>query len=68
MKVKINWWGVAFLCCSMVLYAAGRLDGQEAQIRASLPTKEQTDKANKKYVEDVLKTCVVVWEESHDTK
>ena len=62
--IKINWWGVAFVCCSLVLYAAGKMDGREAQIRESLPTKEQVEIDNQKYVEDVLKTCKAVWEET----
>jgi len=40
------------------------MDGREAQIRESLPTKEQVEIDNQKYVEDVLKTCKAVWEET----
>lgn len=62
--IKINWWGVAFVCSSLVMYPVGKMDGREAQIRESLPTKEQVEIDNQKYVEDVLKTCKAVWEET----
>ena len=62
--IRINWWGVAFVCCSIVLYQAGHMDGRQAQIRESMPTKDQVETANEKYIEDVLKTCKTVWEET----
>lgn len=60
---KINWWGIAFLCLSSVLYVAGRADGRAAQIRESIPTEVEMEEYNKRYIEDMLKLCKAVWEE-----
>lgn len=64
MNIKINWWGVAFLCLSCIFYAAGREDGRNAQIRESIPTKAEMDEYNEVYMKEMLSICKQVWEDS----
>lgn len=59
---KINWWVVLFIWYAVFSYATGRSDGRAAQIRESIPTQEEIEIYNKKYVDDVLKTCKELWE------